>query len=127
MTTGGKAVERVNKRKDGTLFPTEIDTKIVTIGGQKFLLAYVRDITERKMAEAERENLIRNLQQMLEEVKTLRGFLPICANCKNIRTDEGYWLQLEHYISTHTNIQFSHGICPDCMKKLYSDFNFSED
>lgn len=54
-----------------------------------------------------------------DEVKILRGFLPICASCKQIRDDKGYWKQIETYITEHSEAQFSHGICPDCMKKLY--------
>ena len=61
------------------------------------------------------------LNQSLEEIKTLRGILPICASCKNIRNDKGYWEQIEKYISTNTDAQFTHSICPDCLKKLYPD------
>lgn len=63
-----------------------------------------------------------SLERALSEVKTLRGLLPICANCKKVRTDKGLWTQLEAYLSTHTDTRFSHGLCPDCMKKLYPDF-----
>jgi hypothetical protein len=61
------------------------------------------------------------LQKALSEVKTLRGFLPICSSCKKIRDDTGYWNQLEAYIHNHTDAQLSHGICPDCAEKLYPD------
>ena len=70
----------------------------------------------------EREVLIRELQAALAEIKTLRGFIPICANCKNIRDDKGYWNRIEKYIQDHTEAQFSHSICPDCMKTLYPEF-----
>jgi len=63
-----------------------------------------------------------SLERALSEVKTLRGLLPICANCKKVRNDEGLWTQLEAYLSTHTDTRFSHGLCPDCMKKLYPDY-----
>jgi hypothetical protein len=59
------------------------------------------------------------LEQALSQIKTLRGLLPICANCKKIRDDKGYWNQLETYIHDHSEAKFSHGICPECMKKLY--------
>ena len=59
------------------------------------------------------------LQHVLSEVKTLSGLLPICANCKKIRDDRGYWNRIESYISHHTNADFTHGICPDCMRELY--------
>lgn len=82
-----------------------------------------RDITDRKLLEKEREKLITDLQRALDEVKTLHGLLPICASCKKIRGDNGYWNQIENYISEHSHVQFSHGICPDCIKKLYPDLN----
>ncbi|AOY58416.1 two component system response regulator [Desulfococcus multivorans] len=81
------------------------------------------DITDRRNAEAEREKVVRELRAALAEVKTLRGILPICANCKKIRDDEGYWDQVEHYVSRHTDASFSHGICPDCLNKLYPEFS----
>lgn len=80
------------------------------------------DITERKQVEEERERLIRELQEALVQVKTLSGFLPICASCKKIRDDQGYWSQVEEYIRQHSDAEFSHGICPDCAAKLYPDF-----
>jgi PAS domain S-box-containing protein len=80
-----------------------------------------RDITERKQAEEEREKMIGDLKEALSQVKTLSGFIPICASCKKIRDDKGYWNQIESYIRDHSEAEFSHGICPDCMKKLYPD------
>ncbi len=122
-TTGDVPAERKNRRKDGTVFPTEISTKLFQVGGEQRLLAYVRDITERKKAEAEHERLIAELRQALAEVKTLRGIVPICAKCKKIRDDAGYWRQVEEYVSEHSEAQFSHGICPDCVKSLYPELN----
>jgi hypothetical protein len=77
---------------------------------------------ERKRALEDGEQLILKLQKALTEVKQLSGLLPICASCKKIRDDKGYWGQIESYISDHSEAEFSHGICPDCMKKLYPDF-----
>ncbi len=82
---------------------------------------YAQDITERLAVEREREALVVNLTQALAEVKTLSGLLPICASCKRIRDDQGYWNQIEHYISLHSQAQFSHGICPECARKLYPE------
>ncbi len=62
------------------------------------------------------------LQQALAEIKTLRGVIPICANCKKIRSDTGYWQQVEVYIKQHSNAEFTHGICPGCIKSLYPDY-----
>ena len=62
------------------------------------------------------------LREALSKIKTLSGLLPICASCKKIRDDEGYWSQIEAYVSRHTEAEFSHSICPDCAKRLYPDF-----
>lgn len=82
-------------------------------------LEIVQDITERKRMEAELVAERDKLRVALAEVKTLRGFIPICAACKKIRDDKGYWNQIEAYISKHTDAQFSHGICPECVTRLY--------
>ena len=112
------------KCKDGTTVWTEI--KITTLrdsDGQPIeFIGVTRDITERKRIEEEREQLVRDLQKALSEVKTLKGIFPICASCKKIRDDKGYWTQIEAYIRDHSEAEFSHGICPDCKKKLYGDF-----
>ncbi len=80
------------------------------------------DITERKMVEKERLQHIAQLQQALSEIKTLSGLLPICTSCKKIRDDKGYWNQIEGYIAKHSGAEFTHGLCPECTKKLYPDF-----
>ena len=79
------------------------------------------EIIKRRQAEEAREKLIVELQETLAKIKTLSGLLPICANCKKIRDDKGYWQQVELYIEKHTTAEFSHGICPDCKKELYPD------
>ena len=63
------------------------------------------------------------LQKAHNEIKTLRGLFPICASCKKIRDDKGYWNTIEIYIQNHSEAKFSHGICPECMKKLYPEYN----
>jgi PAS domain S-box-containing protein len=83
--------------------------------------AMITDITGRKKLEAEREVMVESLREALASVKTLRGFIPICASCKQIRDDKGYWNQIEAYISTRTEAEFSHSICPSCRKRLYPD------
>jgi PAS domain S-box-containing protein len=86
------------------------------------LSGMILDITERKQAEEERERLILELQEALAKIKTLSGMLPICSSCKKIRNDTGYWQQIEVYICDHSEAEFTHGICPDCMKKLYGEY-----
>lgn len=84
---------------------------------EKILLR--QQIEERE--KAEKELLITQLQQALSKVRLLSGFLPICASCKKIRDDKGYWNQIEAYIQDHSEAEFSHGMCPECLKKLYPD------
>ena len=86
-----------------------------------------QDITPRRILEQEKENLIENLQDALAKVRVLSGFLPICASCKKIRDDKGYWTQIETYIRNHSEAEFSHGICPDCAEKLYGKFTKHDD
>lgn len=76
---------------------------------------------ERLRIAREKEQLIAKLQDAMTQIKTLSGLLPICANCKKIRNDEGYWERIETYIAHHTEAQFTHGICPECVKTLYPD------
>jgi len=91
------------------------------------VVEYIRNITTRKNAEEEKENLIGKLQSALNEIKTLRGILPVCCHCKDIRNDKGYWDQIESYISKHSEATFSHGICPNCMKEHYPELYESEE
>ena len=79
----------------------------------------VRDITERKEADAAREHLIASLQHALANVKTLTSLLPICSGCKKIRDDSGYWNQVESYLAQYAGTRFTHGMCPDCIEKYF--------
>ncbi len=88
-------------------------------GQMLFVLAMIEDISARRRATEERERMIDELKEALANVKTLRGLIPICASCKKIRDDKGYWSQVEVYVRDRSEAEFSHGICPDCMKKLY--------
>lgn len=101
------------------------DGYIVKPISNKELVARVQAMERIKKAEdalrekeKQQEKLIAKLQEALAEIKTLKGFIPICASCKKIRDDEGYWNQLEAYISKHTDAVFSHGICPECAEKF---------
>ena len=78
-----------------------------------------RDITQSKLLEVEREKLIKELKNALDQVKQLSGLLPICASCKKIKDDKGDWHQIESYIRDHSEAEFTHGICQECVKKLY--------
>lgn len=109
------------KRKDGRVFYADVNSYPITLAGKTYLVGAFSDTTLRRQAEEERERLIAELQEALAKVKTLSGLLPICASCKKIRDDKGYWNQIEVYIGDRAEVDFSHGICPDCAKKLYPD------
>ena len=113
--------------------------------GRLFIIVMMQNITRRKQAELALMNHKANLEEMvqdrtaaLEEVnveleealcklKTMSGLLPICASCKKIRDDKGYWNQIELFIRDHSFAEFSHGICPDCARKLYPDLDLFDD
>jgi PAS domain S-box-containing protein len=85
------------------------------------LVGVITDVTDRKAAEEEKKELIRRLHNALSEIRTLSGLLPICSYCKKVRNDQGYWSKIEQYVQEHSDTQFSHGICPDCLKEHYPD------
>ncbi len=82
-------------------------------------LTLKNEMDRRKEREAELHRSNQELQRALKEVKVLRGLIPICASCKKIRNDGGFWQQLEEYIGEHSEAEFSHGLCQPCLKKLY--------
>ena len=121
--TQGATEEFVALHKDGTRFYVEVSCSNVTNdkGNVSGRMASFVDITQRKHMELEQDTLIAQLQSALAKVKTLRGLVPICASCKNIRDDKGFWHQVEAYIHDHSEAVFSHSICPDCALKLYPE------
>ncbi len=112
-----------NKKKDGELYWESASiSPIRNLAGRvTHYVAVKEDITARKQTEAERDRLITDLQEALANVKSLSGLLPICAGCKKIRDDKGYWSQVESYISVHSDATFTHGLCPECAKKFFPD------
>ncbi|MBA4371761.1 MAG: hypothetical protein C0402_02740 [Thermodesulfovibrio sp.] len=117
-------IEHRIRKKDGEVRWVS-NTPVLQFDQRGSLLSYnglIRDITARKQVESERETLIAELQAALAKVKLLSGLLPICANCKNVREDTGYWTQIELYLHQHSNAEVSHGLCPDCAKKLYPEY-----
>ena len=85
------------------------------------LEGFICDITEAKELEAEKDRAIRELEGASREIKRLQGILPICSSCKKIRNDEGAWEKMEVYIRERSEVEFSHGICPDCLACLYPE------
>ena len=115
--------ETVRLRKDGKYVTVSLTISPVKNASGQILGAssIARDITERKREEAERVQLIHELTSALQRVKTLSGLLPICAACKKIRDDRGYWQSVEVYIRDHSDAEFSHSICPECMTRQYPE------
>jgi PAS domain S-box-containing protein len=125
ITTGETFVstDEVFVRKDGTSFPISVvSSPIFENGHVTASVTSFRDITEQKELEQEREQLILDHMAALSQIKTLSGMLPICASCKRIRDDKGYWNQIESYVEQHSEAEFSHGICPECAKKIYPKY-----
>jgi PAS domain S-box-containing protein len=95
---------------------------IIDLDGTTCLISVITDITAQLNQQHEREKLLAERENALAEIHVLSGLLPICASCKKIRDDQGYWNQLESYIQKHSNAEFTHGICPECMRHLYADY-----
>lgn len=109
-------------RANGTAFPVEISSVVFPdIEGNQFTCIMLRDITLRRQAEMERDELIADLQAALSKVKMLSGLLSICASCKKIHNENGEWEFLENYIRKRSAADFSHGLCPECLRRLYPD------
>ena len=113
----------------GNLTPTEQNIFLIydEHGAPWMFGNIIADITERKRIEEEREKLIKELQEAIKEIKTLRGILPLCSFCKKIRDDKGYWEQVDVYIHKHSQADISHGICPECAKEHYPDLDIYDD
>ena len=115
-------------RKDGRIVPYELKAALIKKNDKIVAVqAILRNISERKQMYAKLVQEKEKLKEALEKVKTLSGLIPICSNCKKIRDDQGYWNQVEKYVTEHSEAQFSHGICPECAKKLYPDFDLYDD
>jgi PAS domain S-box-containing protein len=107
-------------KKGGQLIRAEVRVRALWGENGHFLGFHgvTRDITERARLAAERDQLIAQLTQAISEIKSLSGMLPICAKCKKVRDDRGYWNSIESYLSDHTEATFTHGVCPDCAQEL---------
>lgn len=82
---------------------------------------------EMRREKNEREQLVEELLQTLAQVETLRGIIAICSSCKKIRDDNGFWNEIESYIKSHSQAEFSHSMCPDCMNRLYPEYSETGD
>jgi PAS domain S-box-containing protein len=120
--------ETVRIQKNGTRLDVSLALSPIKDADGKIIgvSAIERDITARKREEEVRVKLIQELSDALANIKTLKGLLPICSACKKIRDDHGYWKKVESYISEHTGAEFTHGICPDCLRELYPGYAVKE-
>ena len=110
------------RSKNGDIHYELISVEPLFVQDNAYVLTTMSDITGLKMAEKEKEKLIGELREALAQVKTLSGLIPICAACKKIRNDEGYWQQIETYVRDHSDAKFTHGYCPECAEKLRKTF-----
>ena len=114
----------------------EVDIEAMNSGASDYLVKGQIDATslersiryaiEHKRGALEREGLVRELQARLAQIKTLSGLLPICASCKSVRDDSGFWSQMETYLTGHSDAEFTHSICPQCVDRLYPEVALSE-
>ena len=131
MLRGERPLFQLEKRcvkKNGDAFWTSMTTTALRSknGEVSYALCMVEDISNRKSVEQEREILIHELRVAMANIKTLKGLLPTCAWCKRVRDENGNWKKVETYIEEHSDASFTHGICPDCLKKndpeSYTDY-----
>lgn len=112
----------MRRHKDGRLVPVSLTISPVRDDSGKIIGAskIARDITTEREQMIAQNALIERLQRALAEIKTLRALLPVCMHCKKIRDDHGFWQQMEAYFHTHSNVEFSHGLCPECLQIHYA-------
>lgn len=126
-----RRVELELRHKEGTDFWVEVTAKFfIGDNGKVQLFGVMRNISQQRRIEKERDELMRQLEASLSQQKVLeaenemlRGLLPICSNCKKIRDEDGKWWHVEEYIAMHSEADFSHTICPPCRKKIYPEIN----
>lgn len=125
--------ESLTQRFTDVFFTCVISTAVIFFVLNLILSSYDRDrreldrsnrLLEEKMNDLSRINV--ELEDALDRVDTLSGLLPICSSCKKVRDDEGYWNQIENYIRKHSRASFTHGICPECAKRLYPDLQVTK-
>ena len=112
-----------HKLANGKIRDVEVYSSPIVIAEQKFLYSIIHDITERLKNEKEREEIIAKLEKARDEIKTLKGILPLCSFCKKIRDGKGHWEQVDVYIHHHSEADISHTVCPECMKKHYPEYS----
>jgi len=110
------------KNRNGDPVWVAVSARRIEYGGRWAVLALFTNMDSRKKLEAAHEATIEELRRRIAEVKTLTGLLPICASCKKVRDDKGYWNQIEVYLSAHSSAVLSHSLCPECLGRLYPGY-----
>jgi len=108
-----------HKLKNGIIRDVEVYCGPVNLLDRQLLYSIIHDVTEKNRLADERDDLIVKLEKAFIEIKSLHGIIPICANCKKIRDDQGYWTQLETFLREHSDADFTHSLCPECVRALY--------
>jgi len=111
-----------HKLANGEIRDVEVYSSPIMLAEQKVLYSIIHDISQRKANEKERERLIAKLEKVLNELKVLKGILPLCSFCKKIRDEKGVWKQVDVYIHDHSEADISHTVCPECIRKHYPEF-----
>ena len=111
-----------HKLASGEIKDVEVYSSPIELAGHKVLFSIIHDITERLKIEKERDEIITKLEKSQNEIKVLKGILPLCSFCKKIRDAKGNWEQVDVYIHSHSEADISHTICPECVKKHYPDY-----
>lgn len=123
LTVGEAVIEANLLTSNGEEIPYMLTGYQLIQDRKRYVVGVGLNISDRIHAEKEQKQLIAQLQKALSQVKQLSGFLPICASCKKIRDDEGYWNQIESYLTQHSDVFFSHGLCPECAERLYPEYD----
>ncbi len=121
------SASRITPEKQVESLESGADCCLVRPISNRELLAQIQAIVRIIWTERDRDFLIENLEKALAAIKTLSGIVPICATCKKIRDNHGYWEEIELYVEKHSTAEFTHGICPDCVNKLYGNFSTEEE
>ncbi len=112
-----------HRLSSGEVRDVEVYSNPIPMEGHWFLCSIIHDVTKRKQMEDERDNIVKSLQIALNEIRTLKGVIPICSYCRNIRDNDGVWSRIETYLSKNSDAKFSHGICPECLINIRSENN----